>query len=697
MATVIALAPAMDDAATFIKALTGDSDTPCTWQTFDDVKDRRDLSLLRVLHGPLSAVAPKLLELNNRGAGIFVTVNRTDLRGRCSENVTELRALFVDSDNGGLPILPVPPSILVQSARGQHAYWLLRPGEELHRFEQAQKHLAQALGTDPKVFDLPRVMRVPGFFHQKGEVFRTSLIEAVPERVYSVEEVVAPLPAFRPRTETEWAPPARPVDRSTALDQFRRYLERVPGAVEGESGDAHTYRVACLAVVDFDLTDLEAEVALGEWNSKCSPPWSAKELEEKVRHARKYARGVRGSKLREQSSSVVPASSPVRDEPRAEKKPRRLRFMSAAEYVDAWNNLPEVVTVPTGISSLDKALGGGLPACQVSQIVGGPGARKSELVRHIRNHVAAAGHHVLHVDAELTIGLLGTRDIAQRAKMASAIVRDRKSWDAYQSETVDAAQKRIEELKTLWVLCTAPSPLHELAEAVQEVIEATKDSPLPRLIILDSLQQLSFGVEAKERRHEVERFIAWANDLAKTTGSAVLITSERKRGNSEDGVLHSGAESRSVEYQSAVVLVLEPEGSAEDEIAGAARSEWEQRVRMIVAKNREGQKGKLPDVLVFKGPFWGFQVETAEDELAETVLSQLADGPKGSAEIASALKKRRHAVDAVLQWLVDQGLAERLRLSGKAHKVVYRDARRSSDERRAFSRVPGYGTSQDER
>jgi hypothetical protein len=46
----------------------------------------------------------------------------------------------------------------------------------LYEFKPIQVALAKALGTDEKICDLPRVMRLPGFFHLKGEPFRTQLL-----------------------------------------------------------------------------------------------------------------------------------------------------------------------------------------------------------------------------------------------------------------------------------------------------------------------------------------------------------------------------------------------------------------------------------------------------------------------------------------------------------------------------------------
>jgi hypothetical protein len=43
--------------------------------------------------------------LNREGAGVFVTVNETDLKGRTAKNITSVRAVFVDLD--GAPLEPV--------------------------------------------------------------------------------------------------------------------------------------------------------------------------------------------------------------------------------------------------------------------------------------------------------------------------------------------------------------------------------------------------------------------------------------------------------------------------------------------------------------------------------------------------------------------------------------------------------------
>ena len=55
------------------------------------------------MHGSLAGKFAELSRLSALGAGVFVTVNRTDLKGRRKENIIAVRALFVDLDGAPIP------------------------------------------------------------------------------------------------------------------------------------------------------------------------------------------------------------------------------------------------------------------------------------------------------------------------------------------------------------------------------------------------------------------------------------------------------------------------------------------------------------------------------------------------------------------------------------------------------------------
>jgi len=166
------------DAARFLAAL---GDGPHTFQTF--AEPRRVARLARVLHGTLAQHGEALRRLNARGAGVFVTANATDGKGRKLENIRAVRAYFVDLDGAPLePVqaAPLAPHVIIESSPGKwHAYWLLAPGAPLddETFKGVQQAIAERFGADPKVCDLPRVMRLPGFLHRKRAPFQTRIVE----------------------------------------------------------------------------------------------------------------------------------------------------------------------------------------------------------------------------------------------------------------------------------------------------------------------------------------------------------------------------------------------------------------------------------------------------------------------------------------------------------------------------------------
>ncbi len=146
-----------------------------TFQTFGD--SEKDPALVRTFSGTFTQHRDTLARLNREGAGVFITVARTDGQGRKKENVTGVRAVFADFDGAPLPDeWPLEPHLIIESSPERwHVYWLVAPGFPLDLFEPVQKAISARFGSDPAVCDLPRVMRLPGFIHRKGEPFLTRI------------------------------------------------------------------------------------------------------------------------------------------------------------------------------------------------------------------------------------------------------------------------------------------------------------------------------------------------------------------------------------------------------------------------------------------------------------------------------------------------------------------------------------------
>jgi RecA-family ATPase len=172
-----------------------------TFQTFDDNRDREDPKLVRILHGTLAEHAETLTRLNNLGAGIFVMVQEGDGLWRGNENVTRIRAVFQEDDGDGKP-LPLEPHIINESSPGKHHRYLLTEGLSVEEFRLVQARLVVDYGSDKNAQDPARVLRLPGFYHQKvdsekrltGKPFMVRITHESGAQPYEREDLLKAIP-----------------------------------------------------------------------------------------------------------------------------------------------------------------------------------------------------------------------------------------------------------------------------------------------------------------------------------------------------------------------------------------------------------------------------------------------------------------------------------------------------------------------
>ena len=178
-----------------------------TFQIFSEGKSSSG-AYAKILHGTLAELSEDLTQANLNGCGIFVTINRTDGKGRKNENIVGIRAVFVDLDGAPLqPVLdaPLSPHIVIESSSGRyHAYWII---EDLacDEFTSIQKELAAQFGGDPQVNDRGRVMRLPGFYHLKGLPYQTNIINESSEVPFNLDNFIKAFKLIKGETSSETA------------------------------------------------------------------------------------------------------------------------------------------------------------------------------------------------------------------------------------------------------------------------------------------------------------------------------------------------------------------------------------------------------------------------------------------------------------------------------------------------------------
>ena len=241
---------------------------------------------------------------NANGWDVYVSVNSVSPHGRsrARQSVAVVRHVFLEADDDGPQVLAriaaradlPPPSYLLHSSKHRlHVFWRVA-GFGLARVETLQKQLARELNTDTAATSCSQLTRLPWLFnHKRRPAELVTMVYGRVSRVYGPNDFPAP----KVRVEPSIAAVDQDIPTDWRRERARRYLAALPPAIAGSHGDLHTFRVCCRIVRGFALDDDEALALLQQWNTRCQPPWTDRELEQKIASARCYGREPIGGLL----------------------------------------------------------------------------------------------------------------------------------------------------------------------------------------------------------------------------------------------------------------------------------------------------------------------------------------------------------------------------------------------------------------
>lgn len=183
--------PIPPDVAEYLEWALRHIDEPITFQFFDD-KDKKNRGKASFRHMERGLSYPFSHKKQKEGCGVYAMVNAGDGKGRSKKNVVKVRTLFIDLD--GSPWEPaataLKPHMRVESSPGRwHLYWLVNDCD-LDQFKPIQQAIAKKFDGDKSCCDLPRVLRVPGFFHLKKQPVMTKLVETDNFPRYTTQQVI---------------------------------------------------------------------------------------------------------------------------------------------------------------------------------------------------------------------------------------------------------------------------------------------------------------------------------------------------------------------------------------------------------------------------------------------------------------------------------------------------------------------------
>lgn len=227
----------------------------------------------QIIHGEWGGCYHQLMALNDAGAGIYHTVNLTDGRGRSAENITEIRAWFTDIDGVSeerykrritydLLRHPTPPSCIVETRNGLHAYWYAVPGTpvDLAAYRDTEEGIITYWGGDMSVKDVARVLRTPGFAHKKRKagmepppLHVTRVVSETPDAFYTEDELRG---AFPPPVRNYQANYDRTVRISGGDDDWSKVVDALASWRAVPMARHRVMTIACGVAIKFSVAEL---------------------------------------------------------------------------------------------------------------------------------------------------------------------------------------------------------------------------------------------------------------------------------------------------------------------------------------------------------------------------------------------------------------------------------------------------------
>ena len=141
----------------------------------------------------------------------------------------------------------------------------------------------------------------------------------------------------------------------TLLRRAAAYLARLGPAVEGQDGDAHTFK-ACKVGILFDLSESDFLPVLDRWNATCSPPWDPRALERKLRSTYRNSNAPRGAALERDGERREPAPRTV-DEPTYPPEREVAWLWDLSEPVAYYSNPSPVIPYETAATAWLRSIG----------------------------------------------------------------------------------------------------------------------------------------------------------------------------------------------------------------------------------------------------------------------------------------------------------------------------------------------------
>lgn len=278
----------INQAREFITLLTGDVDTPVTFQVFYDPKNevqRPDLAKnwVATLADSLDFIKYSQSQL----CGVYVGLNESDGKGHENSNIVSYRCVFADFDGTEEPDWGLKPHFVhKRDDTHGHAFWLVSDITTADEFKALQRRIAVVSDTDLQVCYPARVARLTGSVHYKDPaqpaMYMVTDDNTDGDHKYTMADIQEgfSVDATQDAEITRWVETRGGILDGTGYDHNERYINQTknwltnlaPPAIEGE-GSHTVFKVAAYGHDHGVPLDVMQELMWENYNSRCLPPW----------------------------------------------------------------------------------------------------------------------------------------------------------------------------------------------------------------------------------------------------------------------------------------------------------------------------------------------------------------------------------------------------------------------------------------
>ena len=476
-------------------------------------------------------------------------------RGK-EEDIKVITALWADVDTEesrkALETFEYPPSLMVNSGHGIHAYWLLKEPEMVDESTKGiLKGLAKHLGADT-CFDLSRLLRVPGTKNLKPNVPTTDVkvISFNPELKYTVSDFakffIPVINAGQDKIVFTEAIKDVDVDELKISPATKELI--LTGKQDGDQYKSRSeadYKVIC-DMVENGYDDDTIRAIFEKY------PIGEKYREDGLSYLACSINNARQTTTQENTSS----SAKILLEPSTSKFNEILSSTQQSAEKKSRG-------IPTGFPELDKFTKG---LRGIGVLGGPPKIGKSTYALNIAGNAAESGHPVIYCDfengteklclkilsrlskftcAEILTNINGLRNRPEYERVKERCLNIGKNLFIHRPSLKDVKQDNGTPLEASNIL------LGKYVTYIKEELKIDKDI----LIIVDSLQKLPLW-NMSDRRGNIDSWLRAFETARDSFGVTFLIISELARGTYDDASIDSFKESGDIEYTADLAIQM---------------------------------------------------------------------------------------------------------------------------------------------